>query len=183
MHQAEKWFNESLKDLSSAYYRHYKRKLKKDVLFTYKSVWYHRFGRFDRAIAIIDTLIQLKKDAYVDIYNLGVFRIVSGNTIGLNDIKRACAIDTTGFVQAVYDGIVAIKSDSLLKAEKILKQKILGLRKSGIAKGLLAGTLEKLGKDIEAKKSWFKCYGQLPLGTDVESMRSFIDKFIETISR
>ncbi|KPJ73311.1 hypothetical protein AMJ52_03925 [candidate division TA06 bacterium DG_78] len=62
-----------------------------------------------------------------------------------------------------------------------LKQNIPSLKRLGIAKGLLAWILEERGKDIEAKKYWFKCFGQLPLGADVESMRSFIDEFIQTI--
>ncbi|MBA7532208.1 Photosystem I assembly protein Ycf3 [subsurface metagenome] len=137
--KAEKWFNKSFEDLSAAC-GYYGRKLKRDVLLSYKSPRYYRLGKFDNAIAIIDTLIQLKKDDYVDIYNLGVFRIASGDVDGLEDIKNACDIDTTGFVQAVYNAITAIKLDSLQKAEMFLKQKIGDLRRSGIAKGLLAKT-------------------------------------------
>lgn len=179
--KANEYFNEAISRLSK-YYDYYYSGLKKDLLLGYKSVWCYRLGEFDRGIALINTLMQLKQESYIDIYNLGVFRIVVGDRMGLDDIKRVCIIDTTGFVQAVYDAIVAIKRDSLEKAEQSLKQKIPGLRRSGIAKGLLAWTLEKLGKETEAKKYWFKCYGQLPLGTDVESMRSFIDKFIEKTS-
>lgn len=181
IHKANGCFNEAIASLSK-YYDYYNSELKKDLLLDYKSAWCYRLEEFDWGIALIDTLIQLKRESYINIYNLGVFRIASGDPRGLDDITKACIIDTTGFVQAVYGAIVAIKEDSLEKAEQSLKQPIPGLRRSGIAKGLLAWILEKLGKDTEAKKYWFKCYGQLPLGTDVESMRSFIDRFIETIS-
>ena len=179
--KAEKWFNKSMEDLSAAC-RYYGWKLKQDVLLSYKSPWYYRLGKFDNAIAMIDTLIQFKKEDYIDIYNLGVFRIASGDADGLEDIKNACDLDTTEFVQAVYDALIAVTSDSFLNAEILLKQNISELKKSGIAKGLLAWTLEKLGKDTEAKIYWFKCYGKLPLGIDVESMRNFMNKFICTIN-
>jgi tetratricopeptide (TPR) repeat protein len=179
--KANSWFKKSLKYFSGISWPLDQYGFDLNTLQSYKSVYYYLFGKFDEAIEIINDLIKHDKHNYIYYYNLGVFRIASGDADGLEDIKNACDLDTTGFVQAVYDALIAVTSDSFLNAEILLKQKIGGLKRSGIAKGLLALTLEKLGKDTEAKIYWFKCYGKLPLGIDVESMRNFIDKFIRTI--
>ena len=179
--EANSWFKKSLKRFSGISWPLDQHGFESNTLQSYKSLYYYLFRKFDEAIEIINDLIKHDKHNYIYYYNLGVFRIASGDADGLEDIKKACDIDTTEFVQAVYDALLAIKTDSLMDAQRYLKQKIGGLKRSGIAKGLLALTLEKLGKDTEAKIYWFKCYGKLPLGTDVESMRNFIDKFILTI--
>lgn len=162
--EATKWFNKSLKGIS-AFGK------------SYEAIWHFWFGRYDKAYGIQSK----EKKEYVNIYNLGVYQIASGDMRGLETIKSACDKDTTGFVEAVYDAIISIKSDSLLEAESTLKQEISALKYSGMANGLLAWTLEKLGKKKEAKKCWFKCYGKLPLCINVESMRNFINKFLNTI--
>jgi tetratricopeptide (TPR) repeat protein len=175
---ANDWKQKALEILSKYY-----RGAANDVLLSYKAFWYYRLGEYEKAIAFVDTLIQLKKDNYVDIYNLGIFRIVTGDISGLNDLERAQERDNSRFVRSMYEAMLAIKSDSFASAEGYLKRRIWGLQESGIAKGLLAWTLEKLGKEQEAKKYWYRCYCQLPFGTDVESMRNFIDKFVETIKQ
>jgi len=171
--KAKKWFKKSIKDVKSYSFEN------EQALWT-MSIYYYYMEEYDNSIDIVSKIIRDEKIDGIAHYNLGVFRIASGDADGLEDIKNACDLDTTGFVQAIYNALLAIKTDSLMDAQRYLKQKIGGLKRSGIAKGLLAWTLEKLGKDTEAKIYWFKCYGKLPLGIDVESMRNFIDKFIHT---
>jgi tetratricopeptide (TPR) repeat protein len=144
---------------------------------SWEAICYFRFGRYAEAARIQN---GVGKD-YIDMYNLGVYQIASGDRMGLVTIKSACGKDTTGFVKAVYDAITNIISDSLSEVEETLKQKIPYVGTSGMANGLLAWTLERLGKADEAKKYWFNCYGKLPLAIDVESMRHFINYFLSVI--
>jgi hypothetical protein len=65
--------------------------------------------------------------------------------------------------------------------ETHLKQDIVGLAQSGIANGLLAWAITKLGRQAEAHKYWIGCYGGVPLGIDMESITGFIEKFVETL--
>lgn len=151
----------------------------KKTAMLYSAVYYYKLQKYDDAIknSVYDNDTT---DAVVQ-YNLGVFNIASGMGKGLDIIDDAVAKDTTGFVEAIHSAILAVSTDSFLIAESLLKQDINALRISGLAKGLLAWILEQLGKKDEANKLWLKCYCQLPMGTDVESMRSFITTFVETV--
>ncbi|MEO0143100.1 MAG: DNA-formamidopyrimidine glycosylase family protein [candidate division WOR-3 bacterium] len=74
-------------------------------------------------------------------------------------------------------------SDSLTytEAERLLFRKNLYLSRSGIANGLHAFVLEKQGKSSSAMKYWLTCFGKLPLGVDIESMRKFIEIFVDKL--
>ncbi|HEX7319008.1 MAG TPA: TonB family protein [bacterium] len=152
------------------------------ALLNNKAVAYYRMSRSSSALQAADDLVAKNQTDGVNIFNCGVFKIAAGDTSGLTDIRRACSFDTTGFVKAVYKAMLAIRTDSLAIAESLLSQTgIRYLTTSGMANGLLAYCLEKRGKRLLAYKHWINCYGLTPLGTDVESIRSYIIKFIETL--
>jgi len=176
--QVNVWFDRAIENLD--YYRRYY--VDGDKLAQASNVIYHYYlNKFERAIEIQHSIYNKDISNGIALYNLGVFKIAAGRSEGFDDIEQACTMDTTGFVSSVYNAINAILVDSLSNTVVLLQQNIDGLQRSGIAKGLLAWTLEKLGKEKEAKQLWIKCYGQLPLGTDIESMRDFIERFLKTI--
>lgn len=146
----------------------------------YKAICLYYLTKFNEAIELNSSILDSDTSGLV-LYNHGVFKIAAGRAEGFDDIEQACTIDTTGFVQSVYNAICALDIGNYHEAEKQLKQEIDGLKRSGIAKGLLAWSLEKQGKEKETRQLWIKCYCQLPLGTDVESMRDFVKRFIKTI--
>lgn len=171
--EAYNWFDRALEDV--AYYE-----LGSTTNKWYKAICLYDLTKFNEAIELNSSILDSDTSGLV-LFNHGVFKIAAGRPEGFDDIEQACTIDTTGFVSSVYNAINAILVDSLSNTVVLLQQNIDGLQKSGVAKGLLAWTLEKLGKEGEAKQLWIKCYGQLPLGTDIESMRDFIERFIKTI--
>ena len=172
---AVKWFDRSIKDIASY-------KLNDKDLNWYEALNFYYLTKFDDAIEVNTSILDSDKSG-IALYNHGVFKIAAGRPEGFDDIEQACTIEATGFVRSVNNAICALDTGDYYEAEKQLKQKIDGLRQSGIAKGLLAWALENLGKEEEAKQLWVKCYCQLPLGTDIESMREFIKRFVKTIKR
>jgi len=176
--QVNVWFDRARENLD--YYRRYYvyGESRAQAL---NAIYHYYLNKFERAIELNHSIYNKDNSDGIALYNLGVFRIAAGRPEGFDDIEQACTMDTTGFVSSVYNAINAILVDSLSNTVVLLRQNINGLQRSGVAKGLLAWTLEKLGKEGEAKQLWIKCYGQLPLGTDIESMRDFIERFIETI--
>ena len=171
--EAYNWFDKSLEAVAYD-------KLRGTDYKWYKAIGLYYLTKFKEAIELNSSILDSDKSGMA-LFNHGVFRIAVGRPEGFDDIEQACTMDTTGFVSSVYNAINAILVDSLSNTVVLLQQNINGLQISGVAKGLLAWTLEKLGKEGEAKQLWIKCYGQLPLGTDVESMRDFIKRFINTI--
>jgi tetratricopeptide (TPR) repeat protein len=169
--EAYKWFDKSLEDYASS-----------ERLNWSKSIYLFYLTNFDKAIELNSSILDSNKSG-IALYNQGVFRIAAGRQEGFDDIEQACTMDATGFVQSMYNAICALDTGNYYEAEKQLKQEISGLERSGVAKGLLAWTLENSGKEEEAKPLWVKCYCQLPLGTDVDSMRDFISRFIKTIKK
>ena len=171
--EAYNWLDRALEDV--AYYEFGSTTNK-----WYKAIYLYDLTKFNEAIELNSSILDSDKSGMA-LFNHGVFKIAAGRSEGFDDIEQACTMDTTGFVSSVYNAINAILVDSLSNTVVLLQQNIDGLQRSGVAKGLLAWTLEKLGKEGEAKQLWIKCYGQLPLGTDIESMRDFIKRFIKTI--
>jgi tetratricopeptide (TPR) repeat protein len=147
----------------------------------HSAIYHYHLQKYDDAIKIKNSIYSNDTTDAIVQYNLGVFNIASGEGKGLDIIRNAVDKDTTGFVSAVYSAILAVSTDSFSNAEALLTQDINALRMSGLAKGLLAWTLEQLGKNAEANRLWLKCYCQLPSGSDIESMRGFISEFIETV--
>jgi tetratricopeptide (TPR) repeat protein len=176
--QVNVWFDRARENLD--YYRRYYVGGEKRAQ-ALNAIYHYYLNKFERAIELNHSIYNKDKSNGIALYNLGVFKIASGDSRGFESINNAIEMDTTGFVSSVYNAINAILVDSLSNTVALLQQNIDGLQSSGVAKGLLAWTLEKLGKEGEAKHLWIKCYGQLPLGTDIESMRDFINRFLKTI--
>ncbi|MEO0122959.1 MAG: tetratricopeptide repeat protein [candidate division WOR-3 bacterium] len=176
----EKWFKKAKEDLSRSY-RYYGYQIKPEVILSYESVWQFRIGNFDRAIVAVETLITKEWDDGIDLYNLGIYKILKGDTTGLLTIKHACTRDTTGFVEIMYNVLEKVRRGDYTEAERLLFRKNLYLSRSGIANGLHAFVLEKQGKSSSAMKYWLNCFGKLPLGVDIESMRKFIEIFVDKL--
>lgn len=153
----------------------------KTTKLSYTAISSYYVADFDKAIRNMDVLINKGTRNSIDYWNRGNLRIASGDFEGMSDIRKACQFDTTGFVRTVYNALAAIKIDSIVEAESLLQQGVVRSYRSGIATGLLAWTLEQLGRSAEAKKYWYRCYCRLPLGTDAASMRNFIDNYVNTI--
>jgi tetratricopeptide (TPR) repeat protein len=143
------------------------------------SIVNYLLGNYQAAIAELKKHIPEEKFAMMDLYNLGIFMIAKGDKSGLEKMKIASEKSKTGYCHAVYDAVCYIQKDSIDEAQ----QKLLKSYKSesGICNALLAWIYEKMGKPDDANVYWFNCFGKVPLGINVELMRSFLNRFIETI--
>lgn len=159
--------------------RHFK--VNDELIASYKALYLFRLAYFRKADSIIERMVKDGKAEHIDLYNQAVFKLAAGDSSGLACLRNVSEENTTSLVHTIYQALIALKVDSVHHAEVILKKDTTALRNSGMAKGLLAWTLERIGKDAEAKKYWFMCYGKLPLGTDVASMRAFMDRFIRYV--
>ncbi len=172
--EAEIWLEHALEDLAKTLHS----KRKDELVAGYKTVYLFRLGYFQKADSIVERMVNNGRAKHVNLYNQAIFKLAAGDSSGLACFRRVSEGDTTSFVNTIYKALMALKVDSVHNAEAILKSNVHALRKSGMAKGLLAWTLERIGKDAETRKYWFMCYGKLPLGTNVASMRAFMDRFI-----
>jgi len=150
------------------------------ILLRTKAYLWWLVGRYDRAIATADSVGTFVEFCDIDAYNRGVYRVAAGDVHGLDDLRHASEIVPYRYC-AFYDAVMSVRVDSLTNALSILDRNKEYLAASGIGKALYAQILEKLGRVSEAQKWWFQCYGRIPFGTDVESMRHFMDDFIAKV--
>lgn len=154
------------------------------------------YADLQSAVDSLKLEIEKKPDDYLLHFKLGSCYYSSGEyEEALQEFNRSVDLNKDFFAAKFKIAIISIYMDKPLVAKEILEElkkthpdKKSVYRWLGWVYGFLGqyekmseASLEKLGKDTEAKIYWFKCYGKLPLGIDVESMRNFIDKFICTI--
>ncbi len=147
----------------------------------YRNLANYYLGDYHKAMAGIEATIETTKTIGLDLYNWGNFMIAAGDSNGLIKIKMAKETDTSVFLTTMYDAIRDVQLDSLVQARSTLTQNFMRGESSGLRKGLLAWINEKLSNQEEANKYWFECWGKVPLGIDVESMRNYIERYIKTI--
>ena len=181
--KAEKWLAKGMEHLKRYY--HYRggneiRDFGMALLRT-KAIWLWLLGYFDRSVALLDSLGLITELDTVDIYNKCVFKISAGDANGVEDLKQAAA--HLGRFSILFDVLMLLRADSLSEAMSVLNADKEYLNKSGLGRGLYAYILEELGYKSQAVKWWYRSYGNLPLGADVESMRHFMKAFVATARR
>jgi hypothetical protein len=140
---------------------------------------YYLLGNYSQAINEVQKRVSKNNIGIHDQYNLSNFIIISGNKDGLEKLRATCESDTQQRHRDIYEAVTYIRFDSLAQAEqKLLKS---SFTESGIRNALLAWIYEKTGRAEEAYVYWYHCFGRVPLGVNVNSMRNFINRYIEII--
>ncbi|MBE0434113.1 tetratricopeptide repeat protein [candidate division WOR-3 bacterium] len=137
-----------------------------------KATFLWRIGRFDDAVATMDSIGSYTELDTVDLYNRMVFKISAGDPHALDDLRQSGIPSSR--LQVGYDVLMLLRVDSLSEAMSLLSAAEEYLSVSGFGRGLYAYILEESGYGAEAVKWWYRSYGNLPLGIDVESMRRFM---------
>jgi tetratricopeptide (TPR) repeat protein len=151
-----------------------------------KAILYDYYlGAFGKTFALVESLSVPRGEDASWPATLGILRIAAGDGMGWAEVADARENDKSVQESALYQAMNLIRLDSLPEAAEILEraESIYVNDVSGITDGLHAWVLERLGQDTKAKKYWFRCYGKLPLGTDLESMRSFMETFVNTLKQ
>jgi len=138
-------------------------------------------GRFEDAAALTDSPCTVTELDSIGIYNRCVYRIAAGDVHSMEDLKES--LIHAALYSVLYDVLSMLRSDSLSEAITLLTNNKEWLRKSALPMGLYAYMLEQLGDESQATKWWYRCYGNLPLGIDVRSMRHFVDSFVTAVKK
>ncbi|UCG29851.1 MAG: tetratricopeptide repeat protein [candidate division WOR-3 bacterium] len=166
------------------YYRDFQ-KMKEDSL-AFMLIKVHAYlswllGSFENAATLMDSLSSVTELDSIGIYNRCVYHIAAGDVHSMEDLKES--LIHAALYSVLYDVLSMLRSDSLSEAITLLTNNEEWLRKSALPMGLYAYVLEQLGDESQATKWWYRCYGYLPLGIDVRSMRHFIDSFVATVKK
>lgn len=181
--EVEHWLGKSVEHVERYY--HYYQKIEEDSL-AFMLIQVHAYfswllGRFENAATLMDSLYSATELDTIGLYNRCVYHMAAGNVHSMKDLEEIL-IDAA-FSSVLYDVLILLRSDLLSEATTLLISNKEWLSKSALLMGLHAYMLEQLGDESQATKWWYRCYGSLPLGIDVRSMRHFIDSFVATVKK
>jgi tetratricopeptide (TPR) repeat protein len=181
--EVEHWLGKAVEHVERYY--HYSQKIEEDSL-AFMLIRVHAYfswllGRFENAATLMDSLYSATGLDSIGLYNRCVYHIAVGDVDSMKDLEEL--LIQAAFSSVFYDVLILLRSDSLSEATTLLINNKEWLNKSALLMGLNAYMLEQLGNDSQATKWWYRCYGYLPLGIDVRSMRRFIDSFVAAVKK